>query len=203
MQVHCFRYFFIPYLLLLILAFTQVLVTNHGATVLIFNEYHTPFLNNFFKVVTYGGDGYFFGVLVICVLIWNRKAGYILLIIGLIEGLTTWILKQVFFSKIPRPMKFFEKTNLLKAIDGVEPKEFHSFPSGHTMMAFAVAVFFALVIRKREWSVILLVIAACVGLSRIYLNHHFLIDVAAGSLIGVFISYLCFIFFEKRLDLKV
>lgn len=73
------------------------------------------------------------------------------------------------------------------------PPDEYSFPSGHTMTAFAVAVPLALFYPHLLWT--LLFCALSIAVSRIVLGMHFLTDVIAGaalgSLIGIW-SYLVF-----------
>ena len=62
------------------------------------------------------------------------------------------------------------------------PPDQFSFPSGHTMTAFALAV--ALGSFYPALSLPLLVLAGTIGLSRIVLGMHFLSDVVAGAALG-------------------
>lgn len=59
---------------------------------------------------------------------------------------------------------------------------YHAFPSGHATAAFAVAAALTAIAPagRRVW----LLVAACVAVSRVVLNAHFLSDVFAGSLMG-------------------
>lgn len=63
-----------------------------------------------------------------------------------------------------------------------------SFPSGHASSAFAAAAALALFLPRRRWP--LVVAAALVGLSRIWLGVHYPTDVLAGALLGLAIGYL-------------
>ena len=64
-----------------------------------------------------------------------------------------------------------------------------SFPSGHAMSAFAVAGAIALLAPRLRWPV--LVLAAAIAFSRVYLGVHFWIDVMVGSALGLAIGLGC------------
>lgn len=64
----------------------------------------------------------------------------------------------------------------------VENPDAFSFPSGHTAVAFAVAV--ALAGQGMGLGTVALVLAAGIGLSRVYLGAHYPLDVAAGAILG-------------------
>ena len=64
-----------------------------------------------------------------------------------------------------------------------------SFPSGHTASSFAAAT--ALSAFYPKVSPLLYTLAAAVGLSRVYLRHHFPSDAAVGSLLGVAAGTAC------------
>jgi membrane-associated phospholipid phosphatase len=58
-----------------------------------------------------------------------------------------------------------------------------SFPSGHAATAFAAAVAVAIVYpRLGRW---LLALAVVIAVSRVYLGVHYVLDVAAGTLLGI------------------
>ncbi|HEX3941393.1 MAG TPA: phosphatase PAP2 family protein [Acidobacteriaceae bacterium] len=73
------------------------------------------------------------------------------------------------------------------------PPDQFSFPSGHTITAFAVSVAIGSFYPDLQWW--LLLAAASVAASRIFLGMHFLSDVLAGSAIGTLLglaSFHCF-----------
>ena len=63
------------------------------------------------------------------------------------------------------------------------PPDQYSFPSGHSITAFAVATSLSFFYPTLAAS--LFCAALCIGISRIILGMHFLSDVVAGALIGV------------------
>jgi undecaprenyl-diphosphatase len=67
------------------------------------------------------------------------------------------------------------------------PPDRFSFPSGHTITAFAVAVSLGLFYSAVMG--VLLLCAACVAVSRILLGMHFVSDVVAGCFIGTLLGY--------------
>jgi len=62
----------------------------------------------------------------------------------------------------------------------------HSFPSGHSTVAFACATVLALAVPRL--AVPLYVLAALIGFSRVYVGVHYPLDVLAGALLGVAIA---------------
>jgi undecaprenyl-diphosphatase len=74
------------------------------------------------------------------------------------------------------------------------PPDKYSFPSGHSITAFAVAV--SLGLFYPELQVCLLAAASLIAASRIILGMHFLSDVLAGSAIGVVLGMISFHIFS-------
>jgi undecaprenyl-diphosphatase len=74
------------------------------------------------------------------------------------------------------------------------PPDQFSFPSGHTMTAFAVAIPLALF--YPTLAIGLFFCALSIATSRILLGMHFLSDVVAGALIGTGLGYLGYLAFQ-------
>lgn len=70
------------------------------------------------------------------------------------------------------------------------PPDQFSFPSGHSITAFALAMVLGSFYPGSQVS--LLAVAASIAVSRIILGMHFLSDVLAGSAIGILIGCTCF-----------
>ncbi len=74
------------------------------------------------------------------------------------------------------------------------PPDQFSFPSGHSITAFAVTV--PLMLFYPPWTIGLLFCALSIAISRIILGLHFLSDVVAGCLIGASLGYVAFFLFS-------
>lgn len=94
--------------------------------------------------------------------------------------------------------------------DAVPPYEHSaSFPSGHTLNAVAIVgiVAYLLVLRQHRWWTRLLTVsvaglfAVTIGLSRVFLGHHWLTDVLAAWLMGA--AWLAMVITAHRLHLTV
>ncbi len=66
------------------------------------------------------------------------------------------------------------------------------FPSGHAAAAFGGALLLGLVFRRRWIWIGGLLLAGLIGVSRVYLGHHFPSDVLAGGILGAGIGAACY-----------
>lgn len=199
-----FRYFLLPYLLCLLVAIGLLLATEHGDTVLWFNARRNGFLDFFFTYWTYVGDGVVFGIIFLGLIVRRWRVAVVFALTGLAVLVASSTLKRLVFPTIPRPSKYFEAQDVLVFIEGVKVYGSYSFPSGHTMTAFTVMTFLAILLPRdqQKWSLMLLLAAVLVALSRIYLLQHFLIDVTVGSAIGVLIALLMVHFCKPFMERK-
>lgn len=85
------------------------------------------------------------------------------------------LMKPIFRRKRP----FVDREVL---VVGIKPAD-ASFPSGHTAASFAAATALASFYPKA--APLAFTLAAAVGLSRVYLGHHFPSDVAVGAGVGI------------------
>ena len=155
------------------------------------NGLHTSFLDFVMPFITWLGDGLIvipFGIAY--VLFVSRKVGWMILFTYLLSALLAQMGKHIFFPEAMRPY-FYLKTNPdFHKIPDFLYYEFHSFPSGHTATAFAVTSMLALnYSSKGSIQILLLMLACLIGFSRTYLSQHFLVDVWAGSIIGILSSF--------------
>lgn len=169
---------------------------------IIINASHNNFLDQFFKYITFLGDGRFVFLIALIYLFANKKYGISILISLIINTILIQVLKRVVFSNRFRPSFYFKhliEDGSWNMIDGVELYEKFSFPSGHTALIFCLCMSICIFMKKKYFPLLLVLLAYIVGFSRIYLSQHFLIDVLAGALIGSLIPILTFKYIEPLL----
>jgi membrane-associated phospholipid phosphatase len=194
--------FLLGYLPVLIIMIIILATGSKGSIHLSVNSYHTPFLDTLMTYWTLFGDGLLMLILIFAMLLVSFRYFFVALTAFTLSGVITQLFKRWLFSDLPRPVKHFEILGSeyeLYLVPGVEVNNWFSFPSGHTATAFAVSFALALLIRSKTGQAALLLIAVGVGYSRVYLSQHFLVDVVAGSLLGILAGWLAWIIF-KRID---
>lgn len=188
--------FFNAYFFLMAIAVFLLIYFSKADGFIVMNPLHSEFLDQVFIYTTYLGDGIFI-IAVAIILFFSKRKFLSLMILSsyLLSGIIAQILK--YFIVEARPAFYLEKMNYPYFIDEVTLHNYHSFPSGHTASIFALAAVLAFFIKNKTYSIIFLIIAALVGYSRIYLGQHFMDDVLAGSVIGVFSSIICWLYFAN------
>lgn len=121
----------------------------------------------------------------------TRKAGMCALL-GLILSLicTNMVLKHL----VGRTRPWLDVAGLVAIIIEGDP---NSFPSGHTSCAFAAAVAWWLTLPNKRAGAAGLVLAALMGLSRLYVGVHYPSDVIAGAIVGAFCGWAAWKLVEK------
>lgn len=183
------KVFFIGYLLILMTVLCLKWMYGKEASFLFVNLNYSPMGDWLFPYVTYLGDGVTVVLFCIILLFLNYRKAIQLIIIYLLSSQITQVLKRTVFSDVPRPSKYFEGKVALHMVDGVQVHQMMSFPSGHTTSIFAFMAFLAIITKNKSMSILYLAIACLGGYSRMYLAQHFLEDVIAGSVIGVFTAF--------------
>ena len=138
-----------------------------------------PALTAAMRLITMLGSEYFL-VPLAAILVWRwekrgeRKAAYLLVGGSLSAEALTQLLKTLIHR--PRPEVFF----------GLVPTETYSFPSGH---AFVPVVYFGVLAgvlaAGPRWRATVVLVAAFLGFSRVYLGYHYPSDVVAGWALAV------------------
>ena len=161
-----------------------------GPSHLIVNEWHSPMTDVFFKYVTHLGDGAIFALVILILLFVKIRWAFYELFAALMTLIFVFITKQLIFKGAPRPTSFFDNSETLHLVEGVKMHAMNSFPSGHTITAFAIFIILAMVVKKQYLKVLFTLTAILAGFSRVYLSQHFLEDIFLGALIGVAIALL-------------
>jgi membrane-associated phospholipid phosphatase len=188
---------FYIYYLFLVMGFFILFLTDKGDFLLWLNAHHNTTSDFFFKYWTHLGDGLIFAFLGILFLLTSYFRTLVLIIAVIGQTMIIQGLKRFVFGDIVRPRLFFEDFDALYHVPGVEIHSSNSFPSGHTATAFTVAVLLTLMMKKKNLSSILMAMAILVGLSRVYLLQHFVIDIYFGSLIGFLIGIITYTLMES------
>lgn len=166
--------------------------------VIVFNNFHSPLLDLFFRYMTFLGDGIWFAPLIVLFLFFRYSWSAAFAALGLAQLLVIQGMKRMIFGRTPRPAEYFKDSFELQIVEGVDIHHFYSFPSGHTATAFGISFLIVLLLKPPKGvSVALFVIAALVGISRIYLGQHFLEDILAGAVLGTFLSFLVWKLFDS------
>jgi membrane-associated phospholipid phosphatase len=163
------------------------LLTERGSDVLWINGLSNPLLDMIFYYGTSLGNGLVvIPLLITSLFIQFRCTVSVFLSFGFL-GLIVSVLKN--FVNMPRPASFLGEERLILIKDVVHHTQ-HSFPSGHTATAFCAATILSIWVNDKRLAMASSITALVVGLSRVYLAQHFLMDVAAGALIGVITGFL-------------
>ncbi len=195
-------WYFIGFGLLLLTGLAVLWSIEQGDESMWCSQHRTTWADVLFKYGTRLGEGLTFGVLALLFL-WVRFGTALFIgTTGIIVMLLSAASKKIFAH--PRPLSYFNQMDMADQLSFVEGVRIYggatSFPSGHTMAAFALYTFLALVLpRKQGVALVLLGIAVLVGLSRIYLIQHFLKDVLFGAVLGVGVALLCHYWHQRSL----
>ena len=196
-------------LILVIVLGLALLYIPKGELHLFLCDRHTPARDIFFRYYTHVAE-WFPYVVCIAVLLFGRIGdGVFASSAMLLSALSTQVIKHI--VNAPRPVIWFGNNMPeinLPLVEGVKMNLWFSFPSGHTTSFFALA-FVVGILMSQKWpkyggliQVVLFVLATLGGYSRIYLSQHFSADVFAGVIVGVCITILCYVVFNRYKDQK-
>lgn len=186
------NWFFIPVAIFFGFCGVLALLVPYGHEILFFNDLRYEPFNSIFRFFSQCGEAWAYLVFGIAVLFWRPRYAMLIALIGVLSLPVGYLLKDAI--GVDRPITYFEREVAI-----AKPKlvpDFHlnrgktSFPSGHTMSAFALYSLLSLMLgqENKRWGLAFSMLAMLVGISRIFLVQHFLIDVLAGAVLGLLLS---------------
>ncbi len=184
-------WFMIPVSLFLGMGMALALLVPYGDEILFFNDLRTEPFISIFKFFSWCGETWVWILVGLAALFWRYRFTLLIAITGLIIPFV-FILKDKIGTD--RPITYFREVGRINDVVTVPGEALNvgqtSFPSGHTMSAFGLFSMLALIAgrQSRKRVLLLAVLAVSVGLSRIFLVQHFLVDVLGGALLGMGVS---------------
>ena len=162
---------------------------------------HSESTEKFFHFITKFGEGYFELLLTVVLLSfflinkkkYNYLKKYILAIIFtlLSTQITVNIMKVLFARARPsitiNPDKFYGIMTMIKD-SSFWKGSYVSFPSGHTITIWGTIWILFFIIKNKAIKIPLFILGILVGVSRIYLVHHWSSDVVASVILSYFIA---------------
>ncbi len=184
------RYFFIPFLLALIVGTYLLATVEKGTFVLYFATERKPLIDQIFLWITRCAEEPVYAVIALTCLFIRFRYTILVALAGILSLLISSVLKSLF--ALPRPGYVYWVENdrdIISYVPGYPANEaMSSFPSGHTMSAFALYGLIALLLYNKKWGLPLFILALLIGISRIVLTQHFLQDVYFGAFLGVLLA---------------
>lgn len=192
--------YYVTAFLLIIVGLVLLLVLPKGGLVLFLDANSTPALDVIFNWLTKGGEHYM-GIVVLLLLLAFVPRRYIMIyaVSIVLSLLVSQGLKHQVFPNEGRPSSVHTK---LHDIDGLERHANNSFPSGHTTAAFTFFTLLAISLRKKWVQFVAPIFAASVGVSRVYLGQHYLSDIVAGAVLGIFIVSIVVYVFDRKFPVR-
>lgn len=178
--------FLIPCMLFWVAGGIFMLFGDKVSIQLFFNQFYHQWQNGIWMFFTFMGDTMFFILTLLIGTLLTYRFSLYSLIMGLTIMILTYVMKQIFDE--PRPLTVFTELGIfdqLQTVPGYPLRCCNSFPSGHTISAFAIFGMIAFFAKNNKVKFFVFLMAIGVAYSRVYLMQHFFRDVYAGSIIGV------------------
>ncbi|GAB2694601.1 hypothetical protein GCM10027037_17650 [Mucilaginibacter koreensis] len=195
------RLFFVPYLVVFICCIVVKLTYTRPEIYFAINARHSNWEDFIFPYVTELGTGWMLVPIAIYFLLTSYRKLLLFATGFALSGIIVQIAKRIVHA--PRPKAYFAgQLAKIYFVKGQVILTNNSFPSGHTVTAFAAATVLSYLTVSKRWGFIFLLFAMAVGYSRMYLSQHFLEDVMAGSMIGVMSTVIWLTWMDGRPFMK-
>lgn len=142
------------------------------------------FLTPIMKAITHLGDNGLIWIVLGCLLLFwvkTRKTG----LLTLLSLLGSYLINNLLLKNLVARIRPYERITELELL--IERQHDLSFPSGHSAASFAAAVVLYQLLPKK-YGIPVLILAALISLSRIYVGVHYPSDIIAGALSGTLIA---------------
>lgn len=173
----------------------ESIIAADKALFLYLNGFHCPFFDPVMWVITRASTWY---VMYAAIVVWisfryRRMAPVVVLFAVLSVVLSDLASVHIFKETVCRlrPSHNPDFAGLVHLIDGYKGG-LYGFVSSHAANSFAIAVYTALALKTRWYTLAILFWAALVSYSRIYVGVHYPLDLIGGALTGTSIALLMY-----------
>lgn len=189
-----YNWFFVPIAMFFGFCGVLAILVPYSQELLFFNDLRREPFNTLFQFLTQCGEFGAFILFGIAAFFWKPRYAILIAVVGLLALPVGYFVKDII--GVDRPITYFEKNTSVEQLVLVPNVSLNrgqtSFPSGHTMAAFALYGLLALMAghRHERWGLGFALMAILVGISRVFLVQHFMVDVLAGAFLGLILSSL-------------
>lgn len=153
------------------------------------NIHNNHFVDVFFKIITCFGNGFFVCIIALIFFLFKIRKALMIVISYFISGIIVQLCKQLIFTHAMRPASIFADDLTIHFVQGVKILYLNSIPSGHSASAFALFFCMSYFVKSNISKALCFLFALLVAYSRVYLVHHFFVDIFVGSIIGFISAY--------------